>query len=130
MRLRAVEIWFILLTMAVLNGGVREALITPRFGSGVAHVMSTVLLSAVIVFVAWMSIRWIGAASAADAFVVGLTWLMLTVAFEFLAGHYLFRDPWQTLLADYNLARGRIWVVVLLSTLLAPVWALRQRRPA
>lgn len=130
MRLRAVEIWLVLLTMAVLNGGVREALITPRVGSFAAHVMSTVLLSAVIVFVAWMSILWIGAASAADALVVGLTWLMLTVAFEFLAGHYLFRNPWQTLFADYNLARGRIWVVVLLSTLLAPVWALRQRRAA
>ncbi len=127
---RAVEIWFVLLTMAVLNGGIREALITPRFGSVAGHLMSTVLLSTVIVLVAWMSIMWIGAASAADAFVVGLTWLLLTVAFEFLAGHYLFRSPWETLLADYNLAQGRIWVIVLLSTLLAPVWALRQRRAA
>ena len=102
MLLRAVEIWFVLLTLAVLNGSAREALITPRFGGFAGHLISTVILCTAIVFVAWMSITWIGAKSTADAFVVGLTWLLLTVAFEFLAGHYLFRNPWKTVLADYN----------------------------
>jgi hypothetical protein len=45
MLLRAVEIWFVLLTMVVLNGTVREALITPRFGAYAAHVISTAMLS-------------------------------------------------------------------------------------
>jgi len=44
----------------------------------------------------------------------------LTLAFEFLAGHYLFHNPWSRLLEDYDVARGRIWILVLFTTLLAP----------
>ena len=126
MLLRAVGIWFVLLAIAVLNGAVREAWITPQFGGSTGHVISTVVLATVIILIAWMAISWIGARSTADAFVIGFTWLVLTVAFEFVAGHYLFRKPWAELFADYNISQGRIWIVVLLTTLLAPVWAHRQ----
>jgi hypothetical protein len=122
---RAVEIWFVLLIMAVLNGSVRESVITPKFGAVAGHIISTIMLSAIILVVTWFSILWIGARSTTDAFVVGFTWLALTVAFEFLGGHYLFRRPWEELFADYNIFRGRIWTVVLLSTLFAPIWATR-----
>jgi hypothetical protein len=47
---------------------------------------------------------------------VGLYWLLLTVAFEFLGGHYLFGKSWENLPADYNLMRGRVWVAVLVAT--------------
>jgi len=40
----------------------------------------------------------------------------LTVAFEFLAGHYVFGTPWHQLVADYNIFRGRIWVLVLITS--------------
>jgi hypothetical protein len=56
-----------------------------------------------------------------------MIWLLLTLAFEFLAGHSLFGKPWDMLLADYDVVRGRIWVLVLMSTLLAPMWAWWQR---
>jgi hypothetical protein len=55
-------------------------------------------------------------------------WLLLTVAFEFLAGHYLFGHAWDRLLADYNLAGGRIWVLVLATTMFAPLAARWLRR--
>ena len=51
-------------------------------------------------------------------------------AFEFLAGHFLFGNPWSMRVADYNLAAGRVWVLVLLATLVAPSWAWRRRSPA
>ena len=47
-------------------------------------------------------------------------WLALTVSFEFLGGHFLFGQPWQRLLADYDLLDGRVWVLVLVVTALAP----------
>ena len=47
-------------------------------------------------------------------------WLAMTLMFEFGAGHYLFRTPWSTLLADYNLLAGRLWILVLVATLTAP----------
>jgi hypothetical protein len=52
--------------------------------------------------------------------VIGGVWVACTLAFEFLAGHYLFRKPWVELLADYDLRRGRIWIAVLVVTFAAP----------
>ena len=54
-------------------------------------------------------------------------WVALTLAFEFLAGHYLFHNPWDKLLADYDVWHGRIWPLVPIVTLLAPVIAYRMR---
>jgi hypothetical protein len=68
----------------------------------------------------WMSIRWIAPRSAQQAWEVGLIWVALTLAFEFLAGHYVFHNPWSRLLEDYNVVRGRIWILVLITTLMSP----------
>ena len=45
------------------------------------------------------------ARAAAD---VGAAWVVLTVAFEFGFGHYVAKQSWDTLLADYNLRRGTV----------------------
>ena len=51
---------------------------------------------------------------------VGLAWLIFTILFEFIAGHYVFGNPWEKLIRDYNLFEGRIWSLVLLPILAAP----------
>jgi len=50
------------------------------------------------------------------------------LAFELVVGHYGFGKAWSELLADYDLRRGRIWVAVLVVTLLAPLWTVRVRQ--
>ena len=129
MLLKILVIWLVLAVLAVANGAARNAFLTPRLGEQRAHVASTAVLCLVILAVAWASIRWIGPESAAGALLVGAVWLLLTLAFEFLAGHYLFGHPWSRLVADYNLARGRVWVFVLVATLIAPWLAFWIRRP-
>ena len=81
------------------------------------------VLCAAIFIVALLFTRWIAPKSRGGALLIGSVWLALTLAFEFLAGHYLFGSSWERLLADYNLLRGRVWVLVLAATLFAPVWA-------
>ena len=130
MLFKAFIVWILLLILAVLNGAIRDVFISPRLGEQTGHVISTVILCATIFLVAWLSIRWIGADSARDALLVGIQWVLLTVAFEFLAGHYLFGHTWERLLVDYSLFRGRIWVLVLAANLLAPLWAFWQKAPA
>lgn len=66
-------------------------------------------MSALILAITFVAMPWIGA-----------LWVAMTVAFELLAGHYLFGNTWERLLADYNVLRGRIWVLVLITTFLAP----------
>jgi hypothetical protein len=56
---------------------------------------------------------------------VGIGWTLATSAFELLAGRLSGRS-WSEVLGDYDLASGRIWPLVLLTTLLAPVWAQRR----
>ena len=130
MPLRVTAIWLLLLFVAVINGAIRETFMTPLLGVQTAHIVSTALLCAVIFMVAWFSISWIGPKTGREALSIGIQWAVLTVAFEFLAGHYVFGNSWESLLADYNLFHGRIWVLVLLANLLAPLWAFRRMRSA
>ena len=123
MVVRAIAIWALLLAAAVLNGLARDALITPRVGDAVGHVISTILLCAAIFVVTWASIRWVGPDGTRQALLVGLLWLAMTVAFEFIAGHYLFASSWAKHLADYNVLQGRVWVLVLAANVVAPIWA-------
>jgi hypothetical protein len=51
----------------------------------------------------------------------------LTLGFEFLAGHFLFGDPWSQLLEEYNVFRGRIWILVLVTIAIAPRLCARVR---
>lgn len=127
MLIRALLAWLVLLALAVVNGAAREAWLIPRIGASAGHAVSSLSLSALIFLLSWLTIGWINPATARDAFLIGLVWLALTLAFEFVAGHYVFRKPWNELLADYDVLSGRIWVLVLLTTTLAPLLTANMR---
>jgi hypothetical protein len=127
MMVRAFDAWLVILLVAFVNGGIREALIIPRTGDATGHVISTIMLCVAILVVCRLLIGWINPATARDSWRIGAMWLALTLAFEFLAGHYLFGTPWRGLLADYDILRGRVWVLVLVTTALAP-WLFAPKR--
>ena len=99
---------------AIANGALRDVVFLRLMGDPVARAVSCVVLIAVIFAVTRFSLAWIRPASLADAWKVGAVWLALTLTFEFIAGHYVFRTPWSALLADYDLLAGRLWIFVLL----------------
>jgi hypothetical protein len=121
MLLRATLTWLGILVLASGNGAVRDLVLAPRLGDPLARAISTLVLCGLILLVTWRSIRWIAPRSRRDALTVGLLWVVLTLAFEFLAGHYLFGKAWAMLLDDYDLSRGRIWILALLTTFAAPM---------
>jgi hypothetical protein len=125
---RALLIWLLILVLAILNGAFRQGILIPRMSDLAAHLVSTVLLSVLVLSATWLVLAWIGPVTIGEAWSIGLLWLVLTVAFEFLGGHYLFGNPWEKLLADYNIAQGRIWPLALLTALLAPVLTFVLRR--
>jgi hypothetical protein len=127
MNLRSTVVWFLLLFLAVMNGGLRNAALTPRLGEFGGHITSTILLCAAILIVTWLTIGWIRPATSTEALLVGGGWVLMTVAFEFLAGHYLFRTAWARLLEDYDLFGGRIWLLVLATSAFAPLIMARAR---
>lgn len=101
-------------------------MITPKFGEHIGHIISTLILCVIIFAVTRVMIRWIKPNISINAILIGTLWVSLTVAFEFLAGHYLFGTSWEKIIADYNIARGRIWILVLVTTLISPVLAARK----
>jgi hypothetical protein len=125
--LPALGVWCLLLLLAVVNGGFRDTWLSPRLGDPIARAISTLLLCGLILLTTWLTIRWIRPTSSRAALGVGALWVVLTLMFEFGVGHYGFGKPWLELLADYDLSRGRIWMAVLVVTLLAPWWTARLR---
>ncbi len=126
---RYVSAWVPMVVIAVANGAVREAWYGKRLSEPRAHQISTA--SGLLLFGAyiWFIIRFWPPESSKDALGVGLIWLVLTVAFEFLFGHYVARHSWSRLLYDYNLLAGRVWVLVLIWIAIAPyvfLWLQRQ----
>ncbi len=117
---RAAVIWMGIVPVAIVNGALRDVVITLYLGDPTARAISCVTLAAAILVVAWMSMAWIGPRTARAAWMVGVIWLTLTLAFEFLAGHYVFGTPWAALRADFNIFDGRLWVLVLAAALAGP----------
>lgn len=118
--LRAAAVWFLLVAAAIFNGTLRVGLLAPAAGERAAHLLSTLLLCVLLLLIARMTMGWIRAGGHVRWTGIGALWLAMTLAFEFLAGHFLFGAGWDRLLADYDIAAGRIWILVLLTTFLAP----------
>lgn len=124
---KSVLLWFVLMLLAIANGAVRIKLIIPFTGLTGGLAISTMMLCTLILFATWLSIRWMGPDDAQQAVGIGALWLAMTLGFEFGAGHFLFKKPLSELLLDYDLSRGRIWVLVPIATALAP-WLMAKAR--
>ena len=119
--------WFPMVAIAIANGVLRQAWHGKHLRELQADQVST--LTAVILFGVYIGfvVHLWRPASATQAITIGLVWLAMTVAFEFLFGHYVAGHPWDRLLHDYNLFAGRVWLVVLLWVTVAPYLFFRLR---
>src|SRR5947199_2363361 len=86
---RAGAVWLLLAVLAIINGVIREKLFVPLFGEQPALPLSGILLSALILVSALIVFRFLGISSSAQAWLIGGIWLLFTVAFEFLFGHFV-----------------------------------------
>ena len=110
-----------MLVVAFVNGALRELLIVRLVGEQVGHVLSVFLLSGAIFGLAYLFVRAQRPLPASTLFQTGLFWLVLSLLFEFGFFHYAMHEPWEKLLADYNLFRGRLLIIVWLTTLFSPL---------
>jgi hypothetical protein len=118
----AIAGWIALAVLISLNGFAGKQWIVPRFGSYGNHVYKSVVAIGLIALVGALVMAQLATPDWQMAAIgIGGFWLVLTVSFEFLAGHYLFGNSWEALFADYRIWRGRLWVLVLLTTAIAPV---------
>ena len=108
-----------MLLLAIGNGALREEVFKKWMDDKSAQQFSTVtlllFLSIYIIFILWR----FPAESVWQTILVGVLWMLLTLAFEFGFGRSRGLS-WQTMLADYNLLEGRLWALVPLWILVAP----------
>ena len=113
--------WLGMPVAAILNAAVREKAYKNSIGELAAHQLSTLTLLILIAIYTWLiSLGW-KLESTGEALTVGAVWLVLTVAFEFGFGRLVMKHPWERLFYDYNIFKGRIWMLVLIWTFLAPL---------
>jgi len=112
-------LWFPMMLIAVLNGTVRDLVYKKYTGELTAHQLSTVSLLILLGVYNWWVIDHYPPASASQALLIGLLWTGLTLLFEFGLGRARGRS-WTVLLADYQIWKGRIWVLIPVWLLIAP----------
>ena len=113
-------VWIILAFVAIANGIIRQGTYGRFVAELTAHQISTftaILASGAVV---WIFHRYSPLESSAQAWTVGVCWLLLTIAFEFGFGHFVAGHSWTRLFADYNLLAGRVWSLFLVWVLIMP----------
>jgi hypothetical protein len=118
--LYAAGAWVGMVVLAIFNATLREVLITPTYGEYAGHVISTATLLVLLAGYVFVYFRRRPVHTGRELALVGVLWAGLTVAFEFLFGHYVAGQAWGDLLALYDVTQGNIWVVVPLFILVAP----------
>ena len=117
----ALAVWPLFLVTAVTLGMVRERAIAPAMGEQAAHVIGTLLFIAAMLAIMRLFVsRITDSARPRDLWFIGVMWTATTICFEFGFFHFVAGVPWEKLLADYNLFAGRLWLLVLLTTLCGP----------
>lgn len=106
--------WFPMLLLAILNGVTRDLAYLPYMDELSAHQISTFILIILLAIYIRFIIKKHPPKSSVQAFLLGIFWMSLTLAFEFGFGYYR-GNSLQKSLADYNLLQGHLWVFI-------PIW--------
>ncbi|MBP0001682.1 MAG: hypothetical protein J7641_22280 [Cyanobacteria bacterium SID2] len=119
--LLAILLWLALAVVAVTNGYIGNTWVLFQFGETWVEPYKVAVIVTAIFLASWFYIRqrretpW-----AKAAMVASITWVFLTVLFEFVFGHYIMGNSWESLLEAYQIWNGHLWMLVLLAESIAP----------
>ena len=119
--------WTGMVALAVVNGAFRGLVTQPLLGETAARQLATVILLGALVLYQWQLATRLPIPTARLAWALGAAWAALTLAFEFGFGRFIEHLSWSTMLADYDVTSGRIWILVPLTLLVLP-WSVRALR--
>lgn len=124
--LKAFAVWLGIIPLAILNGGFREKVLVGAIGDA-ARPVSGIILSIVILGMALIFIPRIRDCKPADYVIMGIGWFVLTNVFDavpkFLEGATI-----EQFLATFDVCNGDFWILVVLTSLVAPILAGQLRR--
>lgn len=124
---KAIGIWLLIVAAAILNGLIRDTVLTYIIGSAGALPLSGITLSLLILLITWLLVPILGRHRGIVFMSVGLLWVLLTLSFEYLFGHFVLAKPWNEINAVFNVMDGNLFVVALITAAAAPWWAAKLR---
>lgn len=114
--------WVGFALVAVTGGIIRVTLLEPKLGEHLANVIETLALTVILAGAIWVAVPWLDPdLRERDLRRLGIFWVGLTLAFEFLFGHFVDGADWSALLANYDITAGRLWILVPLTMWLGPM---------
>jgi hypothetical protein len=118
----AIILWFAVVLLTIVNGHLGDTFVWPRYGGDFAQVYKTVGEVFIILFFSSIYAygtrgdKWLVAALG-----VGITWLLLTIIFDFVLLFYDFGYRLDTLLLHYRFTSERLWPIILPTQLSGPL---------
>lgn len=116
--IQAIGIWFLIIPLAIINGGLRENVLV-KLGD-IALPLSGIILSVCIFIVAYLLIPRIKNCELKDYIIFGVIWFILTNLFDLFM--YISEGGGiKQLLNSYNFLDGNLWILVVITTLVSPI---------
>lgn len=125
---RSLVLWCVLIAAEIIHGMLRALILVPLAGEFRSRQIGVFTGSAIILVIASLTIRWVGATRRTELLTVGAIWLVLTVLFEVLFGRFVAGLTWERIAADYNLWKGGLMPIGLLVLCFSPMFAARLRK--
>lgn len=111
--------WLPMILIAFANATLRELVIVKYFNEFLSSQLSTITLIVFCGIYIWLILPYLNIQNSGEAFLIGIVWVVLTMAFEFALGR-LTNKSWAELFHAYDILAGRIWLLFLLCLLLFP----------
>ena len=112
--------WIGMVAIAIFNAVVREKAYGKYMGELHAHQLSTFIGIVLLWIYIWILTGTFPIISSTQALIIGGMWLIMTILFEFVFGHFVIGHSWSKLFHDYNLFKGRVWSLMLIWIAVAP----------
>ena len=125
--IKSVGVWLVLLVFAMINGLLREKILTPLLGIQFSLPLSGIIFSSIIFLITFIFIPLFGKADVSIYFTIGSLWVLLTLGFEFLFGHFVTGKNWLEIIQVSNIKNGDLFLFILIVSAISPWLAARSR---
>ena len=125
---RGFIVWLIIISAEVVHGILRGLFLAPAVGDFRARQIAVFTGIIIIFTIAYYTVRWINSSRTSQLFIIGLIWLVLTLAFEILLGRFAAGFSWERIFSDYNMAKGGLLPIGLLAMTFMPLAAAKIRK--
>ncbi len=120
MIVRALLVWLLLIAAEIVHGIARAVFLVSQVGQFRSNQIGVFTGSLIIMAIALVFVRWIGACQSFQLLGIGVLWGVLTLAFEIGFGRFVVGASWERLLSDYNVLEGGLMPLGMVVLVLSP----------